>query len=397
METTLANTPSTSTRQFLVCCLRAFLAAEGTRSGTFLEEQVDWNSIIHLATFHCVAPLLARALRDGCPQAAPASVRDDLTAYVRSLSSRSLLLTAELVRLLKRLEAQGIPAIPFKGPALAFWLYGDPALRHFDDLDILVRQQDFSVAKSVILSLGYQPKEPHVHHESFMLARGNSEIVVELHWNIMPEDFPLRLDIKGIWERRETFSLGGAQAANLSPEDLLLFLCVHGARHWWLRLQWLCDVAQLIRRYPSLDWGRVIEQARIAGGQRALFLGIFLANDILRAPLPPELEQKVRRDSHTAKLARQVKWRLFEGPLQLFKPWKRLNFQLQLIDRAWERLSYSLQHWFDILTTPRSGDWNSLPLPDVFFPLYYVIRPVRLVCKYGPRAASQFFNRRKRT
>jgi hypothetical protein len=139
-----------------------------------------------------------------------------------------------------------------------------------------------------------------------------------------------------------------------------------------------------------------MEQARNARGKRMLFLGIFLANDILGAPLPRAIEQEVRNDPHTAKLAGQVRWRLFEGPLQLFKPWKKVHFHLQLIDSAWERLSYSLRHWFDILTTPRSGDWNSLPLPDVFFHLYYVIRPVRLACKYGPRAARQFFNRHKR-
>jgi hypothetical protein len=391
MPTTLA------TRQFLVHCLRAFLAAEGTPSETPPAEAVDWGSLVHLAAFHRVAPLLDRSLREGCPPAVPAAVRADLAAYVRSLSSRSLLLTGELVRLLKQLEAQGVLAIPFKGPALACLLYGDPALRHFDDLDILVRRQDFSAAKSVILSLGYQPKEQYVYHESFMLARGSTELVVELHWDIMPEDFPLRLDLEGIWERRASLPLGGAQAATLSPEDLLLFLCLHGSRHQWLRLQWLCDVAQLIRRYPSLDWEKVMEQARIAGGRRMLFLGIYLANDILGAPLPPEIEQKVRRDPPIAKLAGQVKWRLFEGPLQLFKPWKRADFRSQLMDRAWDRLSCLSRRWLDILTTPRSTDWNSLPLPDALFPLYYVIRPLRLAGKYALRAVSQFFHRHKRT
>jgi hypothetical protein len=382
-------------RQFLVNRLRAYLTGEEIPPGTPVAEPVDWAALVPLAAFHRVAPLLERALRDGCPQAVPTPVRAELAAYVRTISQRSLLLTGELVRLLKQFEAEGIPAIPFKGPALAALLYGDAALRHFDDLDILVRQHDMPAAAKLVLSLGYQPREQHPFHESFTLARGNTEMVVELHWNIMPEDFPLRLDLDGIWERRQALSLGGAQATTLASEDLLLFLCVHGSRHLWLRLQWQCDVAQLLKRNPSLDWEQVMERAKIARGQRMLFLGIFLAHDLLGAPLPPEIAQTVRRDPHTAQLARQVQWRLFEGPLQLFKPWKSMNFQLQLIDRARDRLAYSPRYWLQALTTPIKDDRNWLPLPDALAPLYSVLRPVRLAIKYGRRVASGFYNQRK--
>lgn len=85
---------------------------------------MDWDSLVQLVAFHRVAPLLDHALRNTCPQAVPSSVLADLAAYVRSAVSRSLFLTGELVRLLKRLEAQGIPAIPFKGPVLSSLLYG---------------------------------------------------------------------------------------------------------------------------------------------------------------------------------------------------------------------------------------------------------------------------------
>lgn len=393
------NDTTLITRQFLVRCVRSFLAGKETPPLSPLpEEQVDWDSLVPLAVFHRVAPLLDRAWRDGCPQTMPTSVRADLAAYVRSTASRSLLLTGELARLLRQLETQGIEALPYKGPVLSVMLYDDLALRDYKDLDLLVRRQDFAAARNLILSLGYQPKaQQHKFHEAFTLTRGDSEIEVELHWNIVAEDFPLHLDIEGIWERCAAFSLGGAPTATLSPEDLLLFLCVHGAWHWWLRLQWLCDVAQLVRRSASMDWEGVVEQAKLAGGKRALFLGLFLANDILGAPLPHEVEQEVRSDPLTAKLAGQVRWRLFEGPLQLFKPWKKEHFFLQLIDRAWVRLTYSPRHWFQVLTTPTYEDRDTLRLPAALSPLYPVLRPVRLVYKHSSRAVRQFFNRHKGT
>ena len=83
-----------STQQFLINSLRVFLNSEDTSSlKTFLNDTVDWSDLLQIAAFHRVAPILDRALRNGCPQAAPASVLADLAAYVRSASIRSLLLT----------------------------------------------------------------------------------------------------------------------------------------------------------------------------------------------------------------------------------------------------------------------------------------------------------------
>jgi hypothetical protein len=81
------------------------------------------------------------------------------------------------------------------------------------------------------------------------------------------------------------------------------------------------------------------------------FLGIFLANDVLGMPLPHELEQEIRHDSPVAKLANQVRWQLFEGPLVIVKPWKETFFRLQLIDRARDRIAYLPRYWFQKLTT----------------------------------------------
>ena len=131
-------------------------------------------------------------------------------------------------------------------------------------------------------------------------------IDVELHGSIVPEDFPFHQDLEGVWERRERVSFAGMTVDSLTPEDLLLFLCVHGSRHLWMRLQWICDVAQLVKRQETMDWERIVKQANTSGGWRMFFLGIFLANDVLGMPLPRGLEQGIRHDSQVAKLARRT-------------------------------------------------------------------------------------------
>ena len=362
-KTVPGDSASTATRQFLIRCLRSFLAVEGETpfEGVIEEEDVDWNFLLQLAAWHRVTPLLYRSLHNAGLRAAPVPVLSQIEVYVRSAAGHSLFLTGELLRLLKRLEAQGIPAIPFKGPALASLLYGDPALRHFDDIDILVRQEGYPSAKRLLLSLGYQPKyqltkrqekaylQSH-HHKHFTLTRGDMRVDVELHWSIVPEDFPFHQDWEGVWERCERISFAGMTVDSLAPEDLLLFLCVHGSRHLWSRLQWICDVAQLVKCRETMDWGRVVKQANTSGGWRMFLLGIFLANDVLGMPLPHELGQEIRHDSQVAKLANRVRWQLFEGPLVIVKPWKETFFRLQLIDRARNRIAYLPRYWFQKLT-----------------------------------------------
>jgi hypothetical protein len=341
---TLPSDPS-PTRQFLLHCLRSYLAADFSALPPL--ETVDWEALPPLAEFHRVGPLFERALLADRAPSLPAPVKAQLAANVRANSNRNLFLTAELARLLKHLQAQNVDVIPFKGPLLSLWLYHDPALRHYSDLDILVRQSDVPVARAVIHALGYQPSEAHSYHDSFRLERGPLTFRLELHWHLMilPELYPFTPDFEQVWERCAPLPFAGQTTLALAPEDLLLFLCAHGSRHLWFRLQWVCDVAQLLQRAPQLDWDSLFDRARQAGGLRMVSFGLLLARDLLGAPLPPEIEPRLRRDRTIMRLVRQVERQYFSGPLAVLKPWKEIFFPLLLIDRLPDRLTYLPRLW----------------------------------------------------
>ncbi len=347
------------TRLFLADSLQAYLAGETARISDTPLNEASWDALLDLAAFHRVAPLLHKSLREAAPHSVPPS----LEAYVRQASTRGLLLTGELLRLLKRWEGAGVQAIPFKGPALAVQLYGDPALRQYDDLDVIVRAADFQPAQDIALALGWLPREQHSHHHTFSLWRGDLEIILELHWEFMPlpDIFPFDSQIDAAWARCETIALGGYKARAFAPEDQLLYLCAHGGRHLWRRLQWICDVAQLIYTRPDLDWTRLMAQAKASGGQRMLFLGLSVAQDLLGAPLSPAIAQTVRGHRHTAKLTRQVKRQYFEEPLAVIKPWKETFFPLQLIDRPADRLAYLPRLWWHKFRSSTFGKSRTSP------------------------------------
>jgi hypothetical protein len=128
--------------------------------------------------------------------------------------------------------------------------------------------------------------------------------MVELHWGFVDRQFSLPLDAEGLWGRLERVSLDGGTVPTLSPEDLLLILCMHGSVYLWERLGWTCDVAELIHARKGVDWEWVTEQAAALGGERMFFLGLYLASDLLGAPLPRDLLHKVEADPTVKVLAR---------------------------------------------------------------------------------------------
>ena len=396
----------TSTQQFLIHCLRVFLKSEGVSSlKTYPADSVDWDVLLRLASQHKVVPLLHRSLQENHMNVVPETVARGLLTLCRSVSGRNLLLTGELVRLLKLFEANGIASIPLKGPALAFFLYGDPALRQSVDIDILVQEEDYRASKRLLVSIGYQPQYPltrrqeksymkSTNHEAFTTDRNGMRINVELHYCIRRRDLSFHPDIEGMFERSVSDSIAGTRVKIFSHEDLLSYLCAHGAQHQWRCLQWLCDLAQLLRIYTTIiEWDMVMQQAKTSGAQRMLFLGLFLTNNILGAPIPYEILKRIKQDPLTIKLAGQVKQRLSGGTLIIPGIQESMMFKSQLMGKnEIDCFLYFIRDFSRRITTPTPADWKSIPLPDTLFPLYYVVRPIRLSAKYGKKAVNYIYN-----
>ena len=220
---------------------------------------------------------------------------DRLRTVFHANAKRNLLLTGELLRVVDLLQTHGIRAISYKGPALAAAIYGDISMRQFSDLDIIVPVSDAERAWSLLMSRGYRHATAMSRKEwaaltktekDLTLLRDDVGINLELHWSITNEKDPIQIDPQFLWKNLNTVSIAGKTVQIHAPEDLLLILCIHGGKHRWEHLGWLCDIVQIIRSHEDLDWTRVIEQASNLGGRRILFLGLLLARDILGAEVP---------------------------------------------------------------------------------------------------------------
>ena len=381
-----------------------------------LREGLDWTFVRTMAISHGVAPLVYRTLSTVAGASLPAALLAELRQYVHANTRRNLQRTSELLRLLERFRADGIDAMPFKGPILAETVYRSFALRVFSDLDILIRPRDLARATDALLSSGYRLNErtrtdgDAVECERLFL-RGDGDDRVDVHWALTPAHFPVQWDHERLWSRAESIALAGSAVSTLDRIDLLVMLCVHGGKHAWERLQWVCDVAELVRASPELAWEIAEQRARAARAEKMLALGVVLAADLLDAPVPADVIARVRNVSGVQSLGGRIQDRLFNvqdvardpdrdrlNQARLDRPWQvgrgllyGQALRLQALDRLSDRARYAL-----FFVRPTDRDKTFIHLPPSLAGLYYLLRPVRLSWDYGVRPLTHRFIRERR-
>jgi len=384
---------SAERRLLLAVCSTAAEGPGDDRLQTWLGTDLDWPFLLQAAVRHGVVPQLHQALSRTPAGSIPEDLRNDLARTYARVERHNLLLAAELLGCLELLQSHGISAIPWRGPVLAATAYGDLGLRQFDDLDLLVCHPDVLLACRLLMERGYAVSPQLTPSQQTCYLRSQAAIslwrvagarlIVELHWRLAEDYFSFPLGLDQLRRRLVPASVEGHAVQTLSSEDLLLFLCAHGTKHLWVRLAWAVDVARVLQASPNLDWAYVMRQARALGSERMLWLGLLLAHDLLAAPVPAELRSTLSSDEPVLSLAAQAQQRLFAAGDRHPAEFESVVYHLRARERWRDRLRYVVL--LAVSLTP--GDWDALHLPDWLFPLYYLLRPFRLLKVYLPRLA----------
>lgn len=341
----------------------------------------DWDSLLRVAQEHRVLPMLFSRLADMGP-AVPLIVQERLQLEYDRNMFHNLANAVELIAVLKTFEHEMIPAMPFKGVVLGASIYHDLTTRAAGDLDLLVDYKHLKRATTIILERGYELTTPInadgtpavSDYYEYHFERPADGMVLELRWRLELTQPRFRRDLgmDWVWPRRRTATLAGAEVPDMSPEITLLMLCMHGSKHVWARLLWICDVAQLLEVSPDLDWREVIREARQSGLWRALALGVLLAHHIAGATVPQSVLRRFESDTAAGNLAQHIQEHLFDSPGST--PESRVPYNIQLLglhDRV--RLFLSPQ-----FLLPNERDRAAIPLPKSLHVLYYLIRPFRI-------------------
>lgn len=369
---------SRAVHQLLLACARTNASPARIRSLT--SQQIDWDYFFLLARRHAVVPLVYGQLKD---HVSPEHLQQ-FKKHSLENSARNIVLTAELCRLIKLFGDAGVNTIPYKGPILSLFAYDDLALRRFVDLDVIVKKHDVARARDLLLADGYALAKPLTAEQQDLLLRtqhnlqftkDNRRLIVELHWEVAPHLFASTVQGETLWNNLVDFELNGTTVKTFSAEDLLFSLCVHGSRHLWERLGWICDVAELISR-RDLNWTALLDRAAKADTERMFLLGIHLAEKLLDAPLPAAVKRRCDADKRLEPLAANIIQHLFNGTEHIPATSSEI-FRYNLGVR--KSLSARTRYLVHTLR-PTDGDITDHSLPTF---AYYLVRPFRLLFRNG--------------
>ncbi|PHM06113.1 hypothetical protein CK516_35900, partial [Nostoc sp. 'Peltigera malacea cyanobiont' DB3992] len=238
---------------------------------------------------------------------------------------------------------------------------------------------------------GYRQKyfpEDEVASSQAQLIRDDGKVGIDLHYDMVTKNSFFPLDSTPFWQRLQPLSIAGQTVATLQPEDALLVAYIHGSKEDWRSLKRVCDLAELIRAYPQLNWEQILEPVERLGNKRGFLLALLLACNHLSLPLPEVVSQKFKVPPQLRFIAEQLYQQLVcDAELEnLLTPSDGLSFfigGLSLVRIAnTDSFRVRVQYCLDIAFRLNEKDRAFFPLPDFLYFLYYPLRWFRLIKTY---------------
>ena len=327
-----------------------------------------------LAERHRVVPLLAVG--------APSDLRNNLRRRTLALAQQAVRLEHELASIATRWSSAGIDFLVLKGPALARQAYAKPEWRSYDDLDLWVETIDLPAAIGVLENAGYRRTSVLKASTCACAARAGIEVslrhpesgrLIELAhgWRALA---PSRFAARAMKDSSVSLTIEGVPIRALSPIHSLLFGCAHGAHHRWDRLSWVVDVAGLCWRMTVNEREEACIWARRWGMETVLAVGLRLAAEQLGVEASGTAEKWIA-SPRVAALVQRVKLEEIGPDSMRVSMIERLSFERDVQDSAWRRWNI-LARW---VFNPTLGDMEAFPLPLGGFPVYWIVRPLRLL------------------
>jgi hypothetical protein len=357
----------------------------------------DWENIFSLASRHGILPLLYKTLRQldtslklsvtSSESYFPNLLTNLKTRYM-NISQQNMLMSAELIRIMKLFKENKIPALAFKGPTLAQMAYNDITLRQYSDLDILIYKKDIKNIFFVMASAGYNTVLPKqlLNDPScmdimtdFLFINKQNKIIVEIHWQLMEENFQMNIKTEQLINMKTDVSINNSLVRTIHPEIMIVYLAMHGAKHGWERLGWLCDIDYLIRtNEKKINWDTALKLAKDTGSFNALLSTLYASKELFSTPIPDTISYYLNNTkisvlgNLTIKMTSELMHK--DG---IKRKLLLQDYRYMIIDKRLPQWYYNLKSLFTLSYL----DCADIRLPRLLKFLYYPLRIKRLIQK----------------
>lgn len=260
----------------------------------------------------------------------------------------------ELDAIAARLSAENIPLVALKNGGIARGIYPCPGCCPMGDLDVLVEKRHFRRAHETLLAEGYHFEYRSPLEEAELAAAeesGGAE-----YWKILPNGEKLWFELQwrpvaGRWIRPDqepaaealmarSISIPGTAVRLLSPEDNLLQVALHTAKHTYVRAPGFrlhLDVERIVRAYPDLDWELFVQRVTALQVKTAVYFSLLIPHDLFGTPIPESVLVVLRPPAWKERLI--IRWLnrvgLFNPHEQKFSKPGYILFNALLYDNLW--------------------------------------------------------------
>lgn len=347
----------------------------------------DWNGLLTSAYGHGVYPLIAKSLKG--ITTVPEQVKTTLKLTNIDIARRNMIMTSELLRVVQLLEDHGINALAIKGPVLSFMIHGDITLRQFSDVDVLIDESNLYRSGVLLSENGFSMEHDIEFLKNKTLLKIFKDVVfsserahLELHWRLFEDKFIQYQLAEQFSYETNTYKINGKNVKTLQQESLLYYLCLHGSKHFWERIEWIVDIDRLIRNQGIYQWENMYKFATKMKSEIMFLLGLAIAQRLFSTPLPEFILLKIDEHKKLDKLidlmySDIVNNFILEEAHDLIS-WKYFYFSSLIHDNFFNAINTFRKNILQIKPT----DVYTINIPHSLSFLYYFIRPFRFIYDY---------------
>lgn len=320
------------------------------------EGQIRWVELVKTAGRHGVLPIVGTNLRRCDPDALrlPSGMAERLQIAVFESAAVRERDADRLATALPRLREAGLEAMLLKGTALSLLVYREPWVVDSRDIDLVLRPLP-----------GWRKDEGGEREVRRSLYKNGVECDLFEHHDVTMNGV-LPVDFERIWRDARPVRFRGAEAWTMSPEDLLLSLCVNACRKRFLRLKGLFDLAETVSRLEGLDWGLFAARVRQSRCEGIVFTAFTAARETLGCDSPEGALERLGLSPARARLLRSLVAVFLRRGSLVDRTGERLAVLLSYASlrpaEAWRSFRYSSTHP-PVHRPPADFEANLLPAP----------------------------------
>lgn len=243
------------------------------------QAKIRWDIVYTTAEQHGVAPLIYANLQRCNP--ADLGMPLEIISRFRQSCARNIATKAhiagKLIDILAFFNQRSIEVMLIKGAALDMAVYDQPWYTTFDDVDLVLKLDSTNLCE-----------QNDIEIEEFFLHFPGFEYEYFKHHDVVMNDV-LPVNFQRIWDDAIRIEYRGYQAWVMSPEDMLVSVCINSCRKRFFRLKALADISAVIDAYPDLDWAKLVQKAKLYDCAAIIYAALFVAEKTVGCVLPEQI------------------------------------------------------------------------------------------------------------